>query len=128
MVVQDFGGAHDVNGDAEMEAILATRYGQGVNEIWLTHEGHEYPAILILANGELACVHYFPEEFDPGYQSVGTKQGVDPEGSTTFFVNTPTEPVYVLNTAIVPFSLACQAAKEFSKSSKLPRCIEWFRL
>lgn len=127
MVVHDFGGKHEVNSDAKLDAVLAARYGDGVNEIWMCHVAL-YPALNILAKKDLACVHYFPEEFDPGYQSLSPIGNLAPKGSTEFFVNTPTEPVYVLNGAIVPFSLARQAAKEFAGSPKLPSCIKWLRL
>lgn len=128
MVVEDFGGEHEVKSDAEIDAVLAARYGQGVNEIWLSHESLEYPAIAILANRDLACVHYFPKEFDPGYQSVGPAPGLDPKQDTAFFVNTPTEKLPMSNRAVVPFSLALAAAKEFYRSPKLPVCIRWIRL
>jgi hypothetical protein len=128
MIVSDFGGEHQVSGDTELLAILASRYGEAVNEFWLSHAGHRFPAIVILANKDLACVHYLPEEFDPGYQSVGPAEGIDPRGTTDFFVNTPTEILGMLNRSVVKFSLAAEAAKEFLRSPQLPSCIKWFRL
>jgi hypothetical protein len=126
MVVDDFRGVHEVSNDAEIGAILTARDGQGANEIWLSHETDEYPAILILANGDLACVHYFPKEFDPGYQSVGPAPGLDPKHDTMFFVNA--EQLPMSNRTVVPFSLALEAAIEFHRSRKLPICIKWIRL
>jgi hypothetical protein len=128
MIVEDLGGLHPANSDAEMERALAARYGQGVNEIWLAHGDQLFPALSILANKDLACVHFYPEEFDPGFQSVGPVPGLDPDQKTAFFVNTPTEILSMSNRSVVPFSLALEAAREFSKSPTLPRCIKWFRL
>ena len=129
MVVLDFGGTHEVNGDAQIEALLATRYDRGLNEFWFHHGTQLYPALLIQANGALARVHYFPEEEDhPGFQSMGPAPGLAPEGCTLFAMNTPTEAFSRPNDTVVSFSLALAAAKEFARSPKLPRCIEWFEL
>jgi hypothetical protein len=49
MVVKDLGGRHDVTSDAQIEALLATRNEQGLNEFWLRHGGQIYPALLIQA-------------------------------------------------------------------------------
>jgi hypothetical protein len=128
MIVSDFGGEHEVSGNAHLEAALAARYGNGVNEFWIRHPNQRFPAIVILANKNLACVHYLTEQFDPGYQSVGPAEGLDPKGTTAFFVNTPTEILPMLNRSVVKFSLAVEAVKEFSKLVQLPVCIKWFRL
>lgn len=128
MVVEDFGGTHAVSGDAEIEALLATRHGQNVNEFWLAHEGYKYPTMVILANGHLACVHYFPNDNHGGFQSVGPAPGLDPKGDTMFFASTTTQKMPMPNSTVVPFSFALAAAKEFSRSTKLPRCIEWIEL
>jgi hypothetical protein len=129
MVVLDFGGTHYVNSDAQIEALLATRYEQSLNEFWLRHGKQIYPALLIQANGALACVHYFPKEEDhPGFQSMGPPPGLPATGRTLLASNTPTETFTMPNDAIVAFPLALAAAEEFARSPKLPRCIEWFEL
>jgi hypothetical protein len=128
MVVGDFAGRHNVTSDAQIEALLATRYGQALNEFWLRHGTQIYPALVIQANGALACVHYFPEEDHPGFQSMGPPPGLPPEGRTLLASNPPTETFSMANDTIVAFSLALAAAKEFARSPKLPGCIEWFEL
>jgi hypothetical protein len=128
MVVLDFGGTHDVNSDAQIEALLVTRYEQGLNEFWLYRGSQTDPALLIQANGALARVHYFPEEDHPGFQSMGPAPGLPANGRTMFASNTPTETFSRPNDTVVAFSLALAAAKEFARSPKLPGCIEWFEL
>jgi hypothetical protein len=79
MVVEDFGGRHNVTSDAQIEALLATRNGQGLNEFWLRHGKQIYPTLLIQVNGALARIHYFP---NPGFQSMGPPPGLASEGRT----------------------------------------------
>jgi hypothetical protein len=45
------------------------------------------------------------------------------EGSERFFVR-PTEKIWVLNGAVIPFSDALKAAREFAISKTLPKCIQ----
>ena len=128
MVVEDFGGTHEIDGDAQIETLFVTRYGQDVNEFWLYHGTQMRPAVAILANGDLACVHYFPHDGHPGFQSVGPAPGSIPAGRTMFASSTPTEKSSMPNSTVVPFSRALAVAKEFATSTKLPRCIGWFEL
>lgn len=128
MEIEDFGGVHKANSDTEIDALLATRHEHGVDEFWLSHENLTYPAIAIMANKDLACVHYFPGDDHPGFQSAGPAPGLNPEGKTRFASNIPDEISTMLNRTVVPFSWALAVAKEFARSAKLPRCIEWFEL
>jgi hypothetical protein len=128
MIVEDFGGAHRVSSDADIDAVLAVRYAQGFNEFWLSRDGHRVPTIAIMANGDLARVHYFPRDDHPGFQSVGPAPGLDPDGGTMFALSPTETPWPRPNRSVIPFSLALAAAKEFAKSPTLPRCIEWFEL
>jgi hypothetical protein len=127
MIVEDFEGTHQVNGDAQIETLLATRYGRNMNEFWLYRGTQLHPAMAIMANGDLACVHYFPRDHHPGFQSVGPAPDLNPRGET-MFASDPDERSSMPNTTVVPFSLALAAAKEFARSPELPRCIEWFEL
>jgi hypothetical protein len=129
MEVDDFGGSHKVNSDQDLDEILAARYGQGVNEFWLWQGDKLRPAICIFANGELACIHYYPHDDHPGFQSLGPAPGLDSKGETMFFVNSPEgEETPMPNTSVVPFSWARAVAKEFARSTQLPRCIKWSEL
>jgi hypothetical protein len=128
MIVEDFEGTHDVDGDAQIETLLATRYGWNLNEFWLSHGAQLHPAMAIMANGDLARVHYFPRDDHPGFQSVGPALGLDPGGATMFASSPIERPSPRPNGSVISFALALAAAKEFARSRKLPRCIEWLEL
>jgi hypothetical protein len=128
MRVQDFEGVYQASTPNAIESVLAKRYGGGVNAFWLSHGDSKYPAILILVKGELASLHYFPRERHAGFRSVGAVEGLEPGGSSTFFMNNPHEEQEVLNDSIVPFSVALEVANEFSACTDLPRFAEWFEL
>jgi hypothetical protein len=128
MRIQDFERVYDANASDEIDSAMAKRYGSGVNAFWLSHGSSKYPSILILVNGDLASLHYFPEEGHPGFRSVGTVQGLEPGGTTAFFMNNVKEEQPILNDSIVPLSTALKAAKEFSASTELPHSVEWFEL
>jgi len=112
----------------ELERVLSRRYGNGVNAFWICRKDDERPLLLILVNKALANLHYFPAGNHPGFQSMGQISGLDPEKYTTFFMNNTKEPEEIPNDAIVPFSDALAAAKEFFASDELPPSIGWFEL
>ncbi len=128
MRIEDFESVLEVSGQDAIDSALVRRHGSGVNAFWLSHGDTKYPALLILVNQELASLHYFPEERHPGFRSVGTLEGLKPGGTTTFFLNSVSEEQPMLNDSIVPFSAALSAAREFSLSTNLPGCLEWFEL
>ncbi len=51
--IWDFGGAVDVEDSNTLVAVMAKRYGAGVNTFWLSRGEGEYPLLAILVNGEL---------------------------------------------------------------------------
>ena len=128
MRIEDFKGVNDSTSDEDIEEALAKRYGEGVNEFWLSHAGARFPAMSILAKGDIAALHYFPKEQDAGMTSIGGKLNLEAGGTTMFYINTTEEEQEIPNGMIVPFSLALKAAKEFSVNKEPPACIEWFVL
>jgi hypothetical protein len=130
MKIQDMSSTiFDATNEADVERILLKRYGEGVNALWLYHEPREKPLLLILVNGQLANLDYFSdEEGHPGYHSIGNMPSLPSDGTTVFFMNSPTEEEHVYNGAIVPFADALAAAEEFLVSTELPPSIEWFEL
>jgi len=128
MIVEDFGGTSQVSNEHELVALLAKRYGVGVNSLWLAHERGGHPALNILIRGKIAYVHYFPEPRHPGFQSVGKCDGLTAGKTSTFCVDSATNPIEVINDAIVSVCAAEAAAKEFLRSPKLPASIEWTEL
>src|SRR5580693_1929477 len=107
MRVQDFTTTIETGNKAELLEALSRRSGQNANEFWLSHGDNKYPAITILAKGDLATLSYFTSDQQPGFRSVGNINGLDPNGFTTFFIN-KTEEHEVLNDAVLPFAQAIE--------------------
>jgi hypothetical protein len=128
MRIQDYDSVCDVAKPADIEAALHKRHGAGRNAFWLSHGAELFPAINIMVKGDLAHVHYFPEERHPGFASAGRLPGLKPKGDTVFFMNSSNEPVEIMNSAVVRFSDALKAAQEFAISATMPKCIQWFDL
>jgi len=123
--IADLDSAHDVTTRLEIEAALSKRDHAGMNSFWLFHGTQKFPSINIMVNGDLAYVHYFPEERHPGYASVGGLSHLSRGGITNFFHVPGDEPFDILNGAVVPFSEALKVAQEFAVSKDLPKCIPW---
>ena len=64
-------------------------------------------ALALLVRGELASVHYFPEDRDAGYVPVGNLAGLPAGEVTTFSISEhQADDVVVVSDAVVPVSLA----------------------
>jgi hypothetical protein len=128
MKIEDYHAVYDVTNLADIEAALRKRYRAGRNSFWLFHGGNKFPAINIMVNGDLAYIHYFPEERHPGFGSVGMLPGLRSGEETDFFLSSSDEPLGVMNEAVVRFSDALQVAREFAISPALPKPIQWSEL
>jgi hypothetical protein len=125
MRIEDCDSAHDVEKPADIATVLSKRRGIGGNSFWMGQTAGGFPAINIMVNGGLACLHYFPKEGHPGFSSVGGSLGLNPEGYTIFHHDGTEETSQIMNDAVVPFSDALRAAQEFAISKTMPKCIEW---
>jgi hypothetical protein len=125
MRIWDFECGHDATTPAEVESVLSKRHGAGINSFWMGHADGGFPAINIMVKGDLAYVHYFPQEHHPGLASIANFQGQAPEGSSAFLLSSGGEKAWVPNRALVPFSEALNVAKEFAISGTLPKCMRW---
>jgi hypothetical protein len=129
MKVVERNGVHKAMNVHELEAILMKRLGDGYNSFWLSHDDEEYPTLSVLVKGNLTTLYFMPKEFDAGLNSVGNMVELTPGETTTFSIsNSLADDVVVLNDAVVPFSVALQAAKEFFSSKELPRSVKWLPL
>ena len=130
MRVYDFDGLVEVSNIRELEKALMKRYlkdGEEVNHFWLDHD-EAYPSLAIPIRGNLAGLHYFPEEGHPGFRSEGNMKGLKMGKTTEFYMNIHGQSIDVINDAIVPVSVALRVAKEFFYSKELPKSVEWFEL
>lgn len=122
MKLVDFGGIHYVEAIAELESLLAIRYPPGFNDFWLTDSPSGFPTLNIMARDDLANLHYFETSEDVGVQSNGH---MNLPGAYTIFSMCEGDRTEVDNDAVVPFSLAIVAAKEFMICQRLPTHVEW---
>jgi hypothetical protein len=128
MLLEDMKGSCEVSDGLALEEKLNRRYGAGVNAFWLSHAGRDGAALAILVNNELANVHYFPPGQHPGYNSIGMIPGLDADGYSEFFLNSPGELQWISNAHVVPFAAALEAAMEFLVRDELPKSMNWFEL
>jgi hypothetical protein len=129
MKVTDINGIYEPTNLHELETILMRRHGSGYNSFWLSRGDEEYPTLSLLVKDGLATLNYVPEENDAGFRSGGNLADLKAGEMTTFSINSNrADDVVVLNDAVLPFSAALQAAKEFFASRALPQSIEWLRL
>jgi hypothetical protein len=127
--VRDFSGLHTVETQPDILKIMSARFGdEGVNEILLTHDGHDYPFLAIELKDDLAALYYVPADGDAGFASVGGKLGLDARGATVFKTGSMSTNTSISNEAIVTFREALAAAVEFLHSEALPNSIKWLRL
>jgi len=126
--VEDFDGLHEANSVNALEKILLKRYNEEANSFWLSHEDKRHPALTLLVKGNLAGLHYFPEESHPGFVPAGNIAGLKSGEMTVFCMDKGGEEIQVVNDAIVPFSSALVVAKEFFSSQALPKSIRWTEL
>jgi hypothetical protein len=111
----------------DIASTLSRRHVGGTNSFWLSHGAELYPAINIMVKGDLAAVHSLPKDQEPGFVSVANVRGPRPDETSIFFIG-PTEKIWVRNDAVVPFSDALKVAQDFSISTTMPNCIQWFEL
>jgi hypothetical protein len=121
---EHFGGTVHIGDTEQIAELLTIRFADGFNELWISGPT-PYPYLVVALAPAGAALHYFPEEDNPGWFSVGTGEA---EGSVEFRTNTPQEPIEISAHAIVSVSLATKAVAEFLESDAAPGCLEWEEL
>ena len=111
-----------------LDAVLAQRYGSGVNSFWFRPDNREFPELALLVNGDLAYCYYVPYDGHAGFHSLGHVQGLERDGMTEFFMLLDCGPDEMINESVVPVADAIAVAREFFVSTEMPRAIEWFEL
>ncbi len=97
----------------------------------LSHQ-EPFPWLSILINDSLACLHYFPVEGHPGFQSQAGS-GLPPTATdeTVHFLQSSGSEGDSFDLPLsvaVPVELALLAAQQFFDTSALPNCIQWWEL
>lgn len=123
MLVSHFGGDVIVSSESELAGILEQRYGDGVNEFWMSR-GDE-PSLALLVNRDRGCLHFFPDATHPGWQSLGER---DDDELVRFSANSPAEAQEMPMYTTVPIELALRAARDFFHAKRMSACIRWAEL
>ena len=119
----------EVNDVKSVMKTLAFRDSRGGAQFWMAHGDRKYPCLAIRVSGDIADVHYLPEEYQPGFRCLGG-DGL-PEGEMTTLLFEGCDPGYgeeTPNEFVVPFSVACSIATEFFLREGLPDTVKWFEL
>src|SRR5262245_52179641 len=103
-----------------LAAALAWRDERGGAMLWLTPDNARYPALALRISGDVADVHYFPQDGHPGFRCLGGDR--QPAGGVTRLVYQGADPATgedTPNEFIVPVELAGEVAAEFFQSQQM---------
>lgn len=130
MFVEDFYGMKICNNIEQLSKEMQKRDDKGYNEFWICMDEEErYPCIVVSVYNDLAYLHYFEDEGEPGWSSVTEQSnGLDEEGMTKFYTNSGMEEIMIENGSIVSVDKAMEAVAEFMDTEEMPDCIEWEEL
>lgn len=127
MIIEHFEGKTECNSLDNIDDILTRRTYKGVNE-FIIHGEQEFPYMVVLVNNNYAYLHFYKEEDDPCFRSIGGDTDLEKDGDSIFYTNTDNEEVSIENVSVVPFSNALMAVKQFFETRDMPKCIEWEEL
>jgi hypothetical protein len=125
--VCDYGREREVASGAELEIVLAERTANGMNCWWVSFDAM-YPCVAILANGNLACVHYHPEDQHPGFQAQGPPIGLNANDQTMFSIDGPNEQIWMPNSSVIDFLTAIRVVRDFLRDQKMSPAVPWLEL
>lgn len=128
MKISHFGGTGYIDSVEDMYKVLKIRFGDNVNEFWITDNESENPCLAILINKSIANLTYFPEEGHPGFQSFKNENGPDLSGYSIFYTDTPDVEIEIDNEVVVPVELALKAAEEFFDKMEILTSVKWMNL
>lgn len=128
MIIKDYEDSYSATNENDIEEIMAHRYKGNVNAFWLSHGANNFPVMLVLVKENVASLHFFTKDRDPGLSSIGHVNGYESGGISIFYMNNAEEEHEVSNDSIILVNLAICAAKEFQITKSLPKCVEWLEL
>jgi len=126
MEIHNAGKIVSVTTNTEIKSVLLGRQTEDPREVWLSHGKQKYPTVNIVLMGERACLHYFPRERHPGFQSIGNRRDLVLGATTVFLV--PGNSIEIPNESIVTITSCLAVAEEFLLSTELPKAIGWKEL
>ena len=100
----------------------------GANDFIIYRSEKSYPYLELLIKDDKAFAYFFPNEEAAGYRAYNANVNIDNNSSTLFYMNTPTEKMYVPNRYVIPKKEAVQIVLEFISTQALPSCGKWDEL
>jgi hypothetical protein len=119
----------DAHDEAGLEQVLRFRDAVGGALFWLVHDDHRHPSMAIRISGNLADVHYFPDEGHPGFRALAEPAALG--ARTTTFIYEGCDPATGEETPsqfVVPVSKAIDVAKDFHRTGARSSAVSWFEL
>lgn len=115
---------------AEEVAEALARSVNGVNEFFIVKEHTMFPYLTVLVNGAYAHVYCVPTEEAGGWLAFSNdvETGLDPDGISVFYTNTPTEEIEIYNDYVIPKDLAVQVVKDFAENGTMSNLVQWDEL
>jgi hypothetical protein len=130
MLITAFRKELKVRDNKSLDKALAWRDKKGGAMFWMRPAAETmYPQLGIRVSGDLADIHYFPEEGHAGFRCLGGK-GL-PVGGWTLLVYEGCDPgtgEETPNEFVVPFETARAVAREFLHTKKMSPTESWFEL
>ncbi len=99
---------------------------EGVNEIIISDPSKEYPYLTVLLNGEKAYAVCVTDGESAGFQAY--EKDVGNNGTTIFYVNTPTEELEISNSYLISKEKAKQIVLDFMNTFNMSSSVEWEEL
>ena len=70
-MIYNYSQEYKASDPSELERIMSQRHKNGMNEVLLAHDGHDYPVLSILMKDDIAALHYMVEGDRAGFASIG---------------------------------------------------------
>jgi len=123
LIVSSFAGERLVSTEAELDEAMRAHRGDG-DQILISRENADYPALAVLVRDELAHVTYFPAPDTTGWAIRGNRPELDRTEKFTFLV--PGDAYEVWCDQVVSFTDALTAARIFLREpSQRPKGLDW---
>ena len=127
ITIEHFEGKSICKTPDDISEVLNTTVN-GANDFVIYRDKMSYPYLELLVKDDKAYAYFFPDEEAAGYQAYNANISIDDDNITIFYMNTPTEEMYVPNRYVIQIKEAVQIVMEFINTQALPSCGEWEEL
>jgi hypothetical protein len=132
MRIQGHNREWDADDETALEQVLAFRDDVGGALFWLTDDEDPHLALAIRISGDLADVHYFPEEGHPGFRALAEPSAARvKENQMTTLIYEGCDPATGEETPsefVLPVSTAIALARQFHRTRRRSPAVSWLEL